>query len=133
MTIGPVSGNGIAISIPANKIVFWSALAQSSANQFIQLKDSNANIVFTVQGTSSSGGIPTQIGSGFFQADTSGSYSIWIGTNGGKSYSQILWSQDVITSGSSVYFGKYIFASEDATDYDYNDSFIQLQWFQNVG
>lgn len=133
MSIGPVSGGGIAVSIPAGKVVFWSVLVQSSANQFIQLKNSQSSVVFTVQGPSSSGGTPTQIGSGFFQADNSGQYTIWIGTNGGQSWSQVLWTEDVITRGSSVYFGKYVFASEDSTDHDYNDSFIQLQWFENVG
>lgn len=134
MAIGPVNGNGIAINIPSGKIVFWSALVQSSANQFIQLKDSSSNVVFTTQGASASGGTPTQIGEGFFQAaDASGNYTIWIGTNSGQRYSQVIWSQDVITSGAMVYFGKYIFASEDYTDNDYNDSLLQLQWFQFVG
>lgn len=68
MAIGPVSGGGIAVNIPVGKVVFWSALVQSSANQFIQLKDSGANVIFTTQGASSSGGTPTQIGQGFFQA-----------------------------------------------------------------
>lgn len=133
MSIGPVSGGGINISIPPGKVVFWSALVQSSANQFIQVKNSQSAVVFTAQGASSSGGTPTQIGSGFFQADTVGQYSIWIGTNGGQSWSQVLWTEDVITRGSSVYFGKYVFASEDYTDQDYNDSYIQLQWFEYLG
>ncbi|MBN3216848.1 fucose-binding lectin II [Pectobacterium polaris] len=133
MSIGPVSGGGIAISIPPGKVVFWSALVQSSANQFIQLKNSQSSSVFSVQGASSRGGTPTQIGSGFFQTDAVGKYTIWIGTNGGQSWSQVLWAEDVITRGSSVFFGKYVFASEDSTDYDYNDSFIQLQWFENGG
>ncbi|PDO85535.1 fucose-binding lectin II [Kosakonia pseudosacchari] len=133
MSSGPVSGNGIAIVIPPGKVVFWSVLVQSSANQFIQLKDSLSRVVFTVQGASSSGGTPTQIGSGFFQADNVGDYTVLIGTNGGQRYSNVLWTQDIISRGASVFFGKYIFASEDSTDNDYNDSFFQLQWFENVG
>ncbi len=133
MSIGPVSGGGINISIPPGKVVFWSALVQSSANQFIQVKNSQSTVIFTAQGASSSGGTPTQIGSGFFQADAVGQYTIWIGTNNGQSWSQVLWTEDVITKGASVYFGKYVFASEDYTDHDYNDSYIQLQWFEYVG
>lgn len=134
MSIGPVSGNGIAISLPVGKVVFWSVLVQSSANQFLQIKDSSGQILFTAQGPSSSGGTPTQIGQGFFQAaDASQNYTVWIGTNGGQQWSKVLWTQDVITSGSSIYSGKYLFTSEDGGDNDYNDSYLQLQWFQYVG
>lgn len=134
MSIGPVLGNGIAVSLPVGKVVFWSVLVQSSANQFIQLKDSTGNVVFTTQGASSSGGTPTQIGQGFFQAgDATNNYTVWIGINGGGSWNQVLYNQDTIAIGSSIYFGKYIFGSEDWTDADYNDSYLQLQWFQYIG
>ena len=134
MSIGPVTGNGIAVSFPQSKIVFWSLLVQASANQFVQVKDSSGTVIFTAEGASSSGGAPTQRGSGFFQAaDPSNNYTVWIGTNGGQKWSQVLWTQDVITSGASIYSGKYIFTSEDWTDNDYNDSYLQMQWFQYVG
>jgi hypothetical protein len=134
MSIGPVPGNGIAVNLPVGKMVFWSVLVQSSANQFIQLKDSKGNVVFTAQGPSSSGGTPTQIGEGFFQAsDSTNNYTVWIGINGGSQWTQVLYTQDAISLGASLYFGKYIFGSEDYTDNDYNDSYLQLQWFQYLG
>lgn len=134
MSIGPVPGNGIAVTLPAGKMMFWSVLVQSSANQFIQLKDSGGNVIFTTQGASSSGGTPTQIGQGFFQAlDSTNNYTVWIGTNGGSKWSQVLYTQDAIALGASIYFGKYIFASEDWNDNDYNDSYLQLQWFEYLG
>jgi hypothetical protein len=133
MSIGSAPGNGIAISLPLNKIVFWSVMAQSTTNQFIQVKDSSGNIVFTAQGASSSGETPTQIGQGFFQAaDPSSSYTIWIGTSGGTLWSNVLWTQDVLNIGTTIYAGKYIFSSADSGN-AYNDSYIQMQWFQFVG
>jgi hypothetical protein len=134
MSIGPVSGSGIAITLPVNKVIFWSALVQSSVDQFLQIKDSTNNVLFSTQGASSSGGTPTQIGEGFFQAsDPSESYTVWIGTGGGQQWSRVLWTQDVITNAASLYFGKYLFSSEDSGDNDYNDSYLQIQWFQYLG
>jgi hypothetical protein len=134
MSIGPVTGNRIAVNLPIGKIVFWSALVQSSANQFIQVQDSTGAVVFTTEGSSSSGGTPTQIGQGFFQAaDTNDVYYIFIGTNGGQSWSNVLWTQDVLVNGAAILFGKYMFTSEDGSDNDYNDSYLQIQWFNFTG
>ena len=134
MSIGPVSGNGIAVTLPAGKMMFWSVLVQAAYDQFIQLKDSSGNVIFTAQGSSSSGGTPTAIAQGIFQAvDPTNNYTVWIGTNGGSVWSKVLYSQDAIAIGSSQYLGKYIFASEDSTDNDYNDSYLQLQWFEYLG
>lgn len=134
MSVGPVSGNGIPINIPPDKLVWWSALAQSSGNQFVQLKDSGGNVIFTAQGASSSGGTPTQIGQDNFRsADPSGNYTIYLGTNGGAQWSRVLWSEDSVNSGTTIYLGKYIFAAEDGGDNDYNDTYLELQWFQFSG
>ncbi|WP_269714133.1 hypothetical protein [Caulobacter sp. NIBR2454] len=134
MAIGPVSGNGIPVTLPSGKVVFWSALVQSSGNQFIQVKDGSGNVVFTAQGASSSGGTPTQIGQGFFQAaDPNNAYTVYLGTNGGGQWSKVIWSEDVLSSGATIYMGKYVFTTEDSTDADYNDTYLQMQWFQYVG
>ena len=134
MSIGPVPGNGIAVNFPVGKIVFWSATAQAADNQFVQLQDSGGQIIFTAQGTSPDGYSPTQFSQGFFQAaDASNNYTVWLGTNGGAQWSQVLWTQDALTSGSSIYMGKYLFTTEDAGDADYNDTYLQMQWFQYVG
>lgn len=58
---------------------------------------------------------------------------MWIGTGGGQQWSRVLWTQDVITNAASLYFGKYLFSSEDSGDNDYNDSYLQIQWFQYLG
>ncbi len=133
MSIGPVPGSGIAINLPVNKVVFWSATAQAAYNQFVQVKDSGNNVVFTAQGGSPDGHTPTQIGQGFFQVSGSGAYTVWLGTNGGQQWSQVLWTEDTLNSGASIFMGKYAFTTEDSGDNDYNDTFLQMQWFQYLG
>lgn len=134
MSIGPVSGAGIPINLPTGKVVFWSAMVQAQYNQFIQVKDGSGNVIFTAEGASSGGGQPTQIGQGFFQAaDPNGAYTVWLGTNGGQQWSQVLYMQDTLNSGPAIYLSKYLFNSEDAGDNDYNDTCLQMQWFQYLG
>lgn len=134
MSNGPVTGNGIAITLPEKKFVFWSALAQAAFSQYVQLKDAAGNPVFTAQGASAAPGQPTQIGQGVFTVPTGGGdYTVWIGTNGGAKWSQVLWQSEAITLGSSVFYGSYCFIAEDSTDQDYNDTCLQLNWFQYIG
>lgn len=134
MSIGPVTGEGIAINLPVGKVVFWSATAQAANKQFVQLRDEGGNTVFTAEGASSDGHSPAQIGQGFFQVGGStGNFTVWLGTNGGAQWSNVLWTQDVLAGASTIYMGKYVFTTEDAGDADYNDTFLQMQWFQFVG
>lgn len=131
MSTGPVPGNGVAIVLPVGAIVFWSAVVQAAENQFVQLQDSTGNAVFTAQG---SGISPTQIGQGFFQAaDPSQAYTLWLGVDGGAQWSQVLWSQDTLNNGSATCMTKYVFATEDGGDSDFNDTCLQMQWFAEVG
>lgn len=134
MSNGPVPGNGISIAIPQGKVVFWSALVQAAWSQFVQLKDSAGNVVFTVTGASPDGHSPTQIGQGFFQAgDPSGTYSLWLGIDGGSQWSSVLWTEDSISLSGTTYLSKYVFGTEDGADADYNDTYLQLQWFEYLG
>jgi mannose-binding lectin len=134
MSTGPVPGNGIAIVIPQGMVVFWSALVQAAFSQFVQIQDSNRNVIFTATGGSPDGHSPTQIGQGFFQAgDPSGNYTVWLGINDGSPWSNVIWSQDAIANGGTSYLTKYVFGTEDGSDNDYNDTYLQLQWFQFLG
>lgn len=134
MSVGPVSGNGIPITLVAGKTVFWSVFAQAAWNQFVQLKDSRGNVVFTTAGASPGGHSPTQIGqSTFVVADQSGSYTLFIGINGGSAWQQVLWDQMDINLGANVYLSTYTFISEDGADQDYNDSCVTLSWFRSIG
>lgn len=134
MSNGPISGDGIAITLPPGKVVFWSALVQAAYDQFVQLKDSNGNVVFTAQGPSASGYEPTQIGQGFFQVPAgTGAYTVYLGTNGGSAWSSVIWDQDQIDTGGTTYLGRFLFGTEDAGDNDYNDTFFQMQWFEYIG
>ncbi|WP_395945578.1 hypothetical protein [Brevundimonas sp.] len=134
MSHGPVAGNGIPITLAPGKVVFWSALVQATNTQFVQIKDSAGAVVFTAAGASPDGHSPAQIGAGFFQpADPTGAYTVWLGTNGGASWSSVVWSQDVLDDGGPPLLTKYVFGSEDGGDADYNDTYLQLQWFDSVG
>ena len=46
MSTGPVPGNGIAITIPQGSVVFWSAMAQASLNQFVEICTADKEPIF---------------------------------------------------------------------------------------
>jgi len=130
MSNGPVSGNGITITLPipppAPKqpfVVYYSGTTQAAKNQFIQLKDSKGNQVFTLSGQ---GPYATQ---SFKATDPTGSYKVYIGTNNGSQWSQVVWDEQVLNIGITAYFGIFNFISEDGADVDYNDSYLALYWF----
>jgi mannose-binding lectin len=127
MSNGPVSGNAIPITLPVGFTVYYSGMTQASWNQFIQLKDSHGNVIFTLSG---SGPYATQ---SFTASDTTGNYTVYIGTNGGSQWSQVVWDEEVLNIGNTVYFGIFNFISEDGTDTDYNDSYLALYWFTFSG
>ena len=132
--MNPVLGKAIPLTLPAGKVVFWSALVQAAWKQFVRLQDSKGNVVFTVQGSSPDGHSPTQIGQGFFQpSDPSGNYVLSLGVNGGAAWSQVIWAQDALSAGGTAYLTKYVFATEDGADSDFNDTYLQMQWFEYLG
>ncbi len=134
MSIGPVSGNGIPITLPTGKTIFWSVTVQAANEQYICVKDSQQNQIFSTQGASSGGGQPTQIAQGIFQAaDPTGNYTVYLGTNGGSQWSKVIYDNDTLTLGATVYYGQYTFITEDSTDNDYNDTCLQINWFQSLG
>ncbi|HEX8448252.1 MAG TPA: hypothetical protein VF652_01560 [Allosphingosinicella sp.] len=133
MSFGPVSGNSIAIVLPPGKTAYWSVLAQAAFNQFVQLRDSGGNVIFTAQGASANG-LPTQIGQGSFVVnDQSGNYTMSIGLNGGSSWSTVLWDDITVSLGQNIMCSNFNFIAEDAGDQDFNDSAVSLTWFNSVG
>lgn len=134
MTVGPVSGNGIAISLVPGKIVYWTANAQATWNQFVQLKDSTGKVIFTATGASTGGHSPTQIGNGSFPVnDQSGKYKVYIGINNGQSWSSILWNDVLLYLGNTLICSNFNFIAEDGADQDYNDTCLTMSWFNSVG
>lgn len=133
MSFGPVSGNSIPIVLPPGKMVFWSVIAQAANSQFVQLKHSGGDVLFTAEGASSGGG-PTQIGQGNFTIhDQSGNCTMSIGVNGGLSWSTVLWDDITISLGQNIMCSNFNFIAEDANDQDFNDSAVSLTWFNSVG
>lgn len=133
MSFGPVSGNSIPIVLPPGKMVFWSVIAQAANSQFVQLKHSSGDVLFTAVGASSGGG-PTQIGQGNFTIHAqSGNCTMFIGINEGSSWSTVLWDDITISLGQNIMCSNFNFIAEDASDQDYNDSAVSLTWFNSVG
>lgn len=132
-----ISGAGIDLVLPQGKIIFWSALVQATFSQFVQLKDSKDVVIFTAQGGSPDGHSATQIGQGFFQsADPQGKYTLWLGTpanHGTHRWSDVLMAQDTLTANGSTFLTKYVFGTEDGSDGDYNDTYLEMQWFEYLG
>ena len=134
MSNGPVSGDGIAFGIPNGKTAFWTVTTQAAWTQFVQLQDSAGNVVFTATGNSPDGHSPTQIGSGSFTAtDPAGNYRIFIGIDGGQSWSSVLWDSLALALDGATMSSNYNFISEDGADQDYNDSCTTLTWFEQIG
>ncbi|OJX72134.1 hypothetical protein [Magnetospirillum sp. 64-120] len=133
MSVGPVSGNGIAITLSPGKTVFWTVTAQAAYNQFVQLKDVNGTVVFTATGSGGTGGTPKQIGNGSFTVPNNANYTLYIGTNNGAQWSSVIWDADALVSGGSIYYETFNFISEDGGGTDYNDSCTTLSFFNSLG
>lgn len=134
MSNGPVSGNGIGLIVPTGKTAFWTVTTQAAWNQFVQLRDSSGNVIFTATGNSPDGHSPTQIGWGSFTAqDPGGNYAIFIGIDGGSQWSSVLWDELPLILGGATMSANYNFISEDGADQDYNDSCVTLTWFEQIG
>lgn len=132
MAAGPIPGNGIPVTIPAGKALFWSALAQAESSQFVELKDPAGTVVFTAAGASPDGHSPTQIGQGWFDTEAGGEYTLWLGVEGGSRWSSVLTSRNELAAGGKTYFIQYAFAADDGADADFNDAFVLLQWFEDA-
>ncbi|MBN3216849.1 hypothetical protein CUU54_13315 [Pectobacterium polaris] len=133
MSVGPVSGNGIAISLPQGKTVFWTVNVQASWQQFVQVRDSNNQLVFQASGASQGGHSPTQIGNGTFVTTGNGTYTIYLGVNNGQSWSQVMWDEITLNIGNKVYSSGFNFITEDGADQDFNDTCLTLTWFNSIG
>lgn len=134
MSSGPVSGNGIPITLPPGKTVFWTVNTQAAWDQFVVLADSQGHAIFTASGSSPGGHSPTQIGAGTFVAgDATGKYKLIVGINGGQSWSQVIWDEITLSLGGTVLSGNYNFIAEDGADQDFNDTHVSLTWFNQLG
>lgn len=130
---GPINGNQIPpLSLPRGNTCFYTALAQSSVDQYIQLTDSQGVEVLVLSGNSSTGGTPTSLGSGYFSV-TDSSYTLKIGLNNGASWSSVLYELSSLDLNGTHYYQQYTFLSEDGGDGDYNDASLLLYWFQRIG
>ncbi|MDT3250445.1 hypothetical protein QZQ97_05795 [Serratia sp. root2] len=133
MSIGPVSGNGIAITLPVGKTLFWTANVQASYSQYVLVRDSTNQVVIESKGASTGGHSPTQIGQGSFVTAGSGVYTVFIGYNDGQSWSQVMWDEIALNIGSQIYSSCFNFISEDGADQDFNDTCLTLTWFNSIG
>lgn len=135
MSNGPVTGNGIAISIPLNKSVFWSAVAQAAYSQYVKVTTAAGALVFEQSGTSPDGHSPYQYGNGLFSTAAYGTtdYLVYIGVDGGSRWQSVQWDQATIVNGAITYFTSVMFVSEDASDNDFNDTCLTLNWFEYLG
>jgi hypothetical protein len=132
MSVGPVSGSGIPIVLPANQLAFYSVFVQAGWNQFVQLLDSQNNVIFQASG--SSGGPLAQIGGGSFTInDQTGNYTIQIGINGGGNaggqWSQVLYDDLIVANAGTIVCSNFNFIAEDGGGVDYNDCTVSLTWF----
>lgn len=133
MSNGPVSGNGIAVALPPGKTVFWNVTVQATYSQYVVLNDPTGAQVFQATGASPGGHSPTQVGQGSFVVGGNGGYTLYVGINGGQSWSQVLWDDMTVDLGGTVMCANLNFISEDGADQDFNDSAVSLTWFNSLG
>ncbi len=133
MSIGPVSGNGIAFTLNPGKTAFWTVTSQAAYNQYVQLRDVNGTVVFTATGSGGTSGGPKQLGQGSFTVANNANYTLYVGTNNGSSWSQVIWDADALVSGSTIYYQTFNFISEDGGGTDFNDSVVTISYFNSLG
>lgn len=133
MANGPVSGEGIALTLPPGKTVSWTVTAQGEWNQFVWLQDRAGQQVFFVASGSSPDGHPVQIGNGSFTGTSEGSYMLYVGFHEGTAWSQVLWDDFPLTFAGTTMSATFNFIAEDGADQDYNDCCVTLTWFAQSG
>lgn len=133
MSVGPVNGNGIPVTLASGKTVFWTVTAQAGYSQFVQLQDSSGNNVFTATGSGGTGGTPKQLNNGSFVVGSNPNYTLYVGTNNGAQWSSVIWDSDALVNGGTVYYQTFNFISEDGGGTDYNDSCTTLSYFNSLG
>src|ERR1700761_6461050 len=98
MSVGPVSGNKIAVNLTPGKVVQFTVTAQAALNQYVELTNSSGGLVFQAKGSGGTNGTPNLLKAGSFTVDSQGNYTIYIGTNGGGasggSWSSVLWDDN---------------------------------------
>lgn len=133
MSVGPVSGNGVAITLPPGKTAIWTVTTQAAYNQYVRLNDSTGATVFQATGASPGGHSPNQIGEGTFVVSQNGAYTLYVGVNGGQQWSQVIWDEITVSLGATMKCGNFNFISEDGADQDFNDSCVSITWFNSIG
>ncbi len=135
MTTGPIYGRNIAITLPRGKTIYWTAYAQSAGAQFVEIRDTANKVIVSKASAGNTGrGGEAKFGEGSFVAeDANNTYYVSIGVNNGASWEKVLYSYDELVFNGVVKFGNYIFGGEDGTDNDFNDTNLNLHWYDNLG
>jgi len=118
----------IDISIPAGKAVIVNFATNSSMNQAFNIADSTGTSVCSGSGTGTG---PAVQSSQVFTAETGGVYKVTI-TGGGNEENVLTANCSAIDNGV-IYAQSFVFVGEDATDHDFNDTFLSINWFQFNG
>lgn len=119
------STNPINISLPQGKTVIVNFATNTTVQQSYSISDSSGTVVCKDSGTGTG---PTAHSSQTFTANEGGKYSVSIIANG--SNEKVLMSESSVVYDGTVYAQSYTFVSEDASDNDYNDTFLSINWFQ---
>jgi len=120
--------NPIGISIPAGKAVIVNFATNASFSQSFSITNSSG--VVECSGSGSGVGPAVQT-SQVFTAELGGTYSVVI--DGNSSAEKVLTADCSAIDNGVIYAQSYIFAGEDSTDDDYNDTFLSISWFQFNG
>lgn len=115
----------IKISIPAGKSVIVNFATNASFTQSFSI--TNSDNVVECSGSGSGVG-PVVQNSQVFTATLGGEYAVAILANGNAQ--EVLESSSSSVYNGTVYAQSYNFVSEDASDSDYNDTFLSINWFQ---
>jgi len=113
---------GYPIDIEKGKVVSYSLVSQSAGPQKMTIKRGNTVVVETsVKSTNLSN---TSTGSFTSQG---GTYNVYFSAH------DIRVDEAVINAGDFVVTKTYLFAGEDSTDRDYQDTFATISWFRSAG
>jgi len=129
---GPVPGTNIPITLPANKVIYWSAIAQAAYLQHIEIKAPTGKVVASAQGN----GQPLRrFGEGSFNSGGGGVFhiSIWVNTPHGPRPESVIFDEHKVVFGGQTKYGQFTFLGEDGADQDFNDTTLELHWWDRVG
>ena len=115
--------------IPKGKNAVLVFATDAGNTQEVTIRDPQGNVVYSHSG--SGYGKPTLQDTKVLENLAGGNYKVTIQANGKDQ--KVIMNDMFLSKNGQVCAQTYTFVTEDSTDHDFNDTYLNLTWFRNEG